>query len=627
MNPKMNLLKIFLSALIINAFLFQSVPVKAQDIVASDDISSSSSVFVFRKSSKASQSKFVARTTAKRNTVQRVQSRKLVRDQVAKVTPKRTNIKKVDPNTVAAVVKPKNGQKPKPIPTTTKIKASDDLAGAAETYLEKGDADTAVEYFRQAIELNPKNQNAKLGLSEALSEQGDQLADAHSLVAALPVYQEALKFDDKNASAYAGLGSVYDEQEKTDLALTNYEKALELNPKLTELYASTGILYYEKGEVAKADEYLTKALANSPQDSETQYFLGLVRYKQNRNDEALAALKQSIQLKETPEAHYYLGEVYDRLDRDKEALAEYNKAVALNPRYREAWFDLGAANYNRGRYEEAINSYSQAIKLENDNAEAHANLADVYRQLKQYAKAEGEYQLATVLYERMPKEKVSAIELAELYSRYGFVLGRLSKWNSAITTLTKAITISPDKVDYTNIGWAYLNAGQLDRANKKDADAQAKLAKGAEYLQKAIAQDDKFVAAYMNLGVTYNESGNFQGAVDALKKCTELRKNWLVAHNELGFAYRQLKDYNNAVENFKRVTEIDSKFAPGFYNLAEAQFRGGNLKDAKKTQDKLRKLNPNMANQLEVLFLGGALTNTPNPAKNLENKIKSKLPY
>ena len=79
------------------------------------------------------------------------------------------------------------------------------------------------------------------------------------------------------------------------------------------------------------------------------------------------------------------------------------------------------------------------------------------------------------------------------------------------------------------------------------------------------------------------------------------------AINELGISYRQLKDYANAIEQFKKTVELDEKFAIGWYNLGEAEFRNGNIKEAKKAHEKLRPLNRNMANALEIMILGAKL--------------------
>ncbi|MEK7725441.1 MAG: hypothetical protein AAB336_13895, partial [Acidobacteriota bacterium] len=60
--------KAFFSALLLWSLLLNSIPVMAQgEMVTSEDISGGSSVFVFRRSSKAPQAKFAPKSKPKRN--------------------------------------------------------------------------------------------------------------------------------------------------------------------------------------------------------------------------------------------------------------------------------------------------------------------------------------------------------------------------------------------------------------------------------------------------------------------------------------------------------------------------------------------------------------------------------
>jgi len=65
-----------------------------------------------------------------------------------------------------------------------------------------------------------------------------------------------------------------------------------------------------------------------------------------------------------------------------------------------------------------------------------------------------------------------------------------------------------------------------------------------------------------------------------------------------------LNDYDNAVKEFEKAVNLNDKYAIGYYNLGEAQFRRGNVKEAKKAHEKLKKLNQNLANALEILIIG-----------------------
>jgi len=626
--------------LILCGFIWNLVGISAQDIVSSDDISGGSSVFVFRKSSKVPQTKASSRAQPlKRSLAQRTETRKKVREQistVAKIQPTRKRTPKVDPALVAAALSTganrnprapgvKSPQEKKPAPEASKEQASIALAGAAEVYLDRKEIDKAIEYFKESIRLNPQNSAATMGLSEAYVRKGDDALENISPESSTFFYDEAIKLDAKNSAAYAGLGQAKDALQQDDQALTNYLKALELNASLSELLGPVGTIYFQKGEIALAESYLMKAVAARPEDPDTQFYLGLVRFKQNRNEEAISAFRNAIaQNPNSAENHYYLGEVFDRIDRENEAIAEYKEAVRINPKYVDAWFDLGVANYNRGRYDEAIAAYTETLRLKNDHAEAHANLADVYRQLatatkepakrnELFGKANGEYSIAAVFIKNDP----------DLLSAWGYCLGRVGRWASTIDVLNKAVVLSPDASDYTNLGWAYYNSAQKDLRENKTADANSKLLLAKSTLEKAVSVNDRFEAAFLNLGITYTDLGDYNAAVNALKTATGLRKNWVIGINELGIAYRRLSNFDDAVSQFKRATDIDEKFAPGFYNLAEAEFRRGNVKEARKAQDKLRKLNPNLANQLEVILSGAVLSQ---PKQQVENKVNENNP-
>jgi superkiller protein 3 len=288
------------------------------------------------------------------------------------------------------------------------------------------------------------------------------------------------------------------------------------------------------------------------------------------------------------------------------------------------------AYYNREKYLDAVAAYQEAIKYKNDYAEAHANLAETYRQLGSderdgvkkrdwFGKAIGEYSIAVAFIK----------DDTELYSSYGYTLGRLGRWTQAIDALKKAITPRSDAVDYSNLGWAYYNGSQEDAKTKQEAASKQKLQEARAALEKAVSLDNKFEAAYLNLGITQNDLGDFAAAVISLQTALKLHKNWTFALNELGIAFRKLDRLDEAVEQFKKATDSDSNFAAGYYNLAESEYRRGHTKEAKKAQDKLRKLNPNLARQLDVIFSGAVLNQVQNQVQqnNPLNKIpKPKFP-
>jgi superkiller protein 3 len=122
------------------------------------------------------------------------------------------------------------------------------------------------------------------------------------------------------------------------------------------------------------------------------------------------------------------------------------------------------------------------------------------------------------------------------------------------------------------------------------------------------------------LGVTYNGLGEHQNAVEALTKANALRKDWIIAINELGIAFRQLDNLKEAIWQFQRAVNLDGNFALGYYNLGEAFHKKGNKKEARKAQEKLRQLNPALAQQLENAIKGIA-------ANEAKRQIRKRVPW
>ncbi len=587
-QPSKNLLTI----IILSTLLTTGLLLTAQDLPSNEDLSLGSSIFVFRSSGRTAQKKFVSVAKVKRTAVQKVAAVKNIRkqyDALPVVATRRSRVKTAPLTNGQASIGRKSARE-----------ASLTLTGAAQYYYQNNDIDKSIDYYRQAIDLDTKNTDAKLGLSDALAGKGGDLVAADKNQQARALFEEAIKLNDKNSIAFSGLGEVYDALDDNAKAISNYEKALLLNADLTELNTPLGILYAQKGDLPKAESFLNKSLANNQSDATAQYFLGTVRLKQNRFEDARAALTESVRLDANlPEAHYTLGEALAKLDREADAVKEYKEATRLKPNYVDAWFGIGAAEYEQKNYDASINAYKETVRLKNDSGEAHANLADAFRQAKRYGEANGEYGLAAVFIK----------DDAELYSNWGFCLGIVQKWDNAVVRLNQALSLSADYIDYTNLGWAYYNSAQIDLKSKRPTEAQTKLLSAKTALQKAVELKSNFAPALINLGITLNDLGEYQAASDILKRANDQRKNWLFAINELGISYRKLNDYDNAIKQFQKAVDINDKYAVGYYNLGESQFRAGRVKDAKKSLDKLKKLDRNAAAVLEILITGAKLKN------------------
>lgn len=281
-------------------------------------------------------------------------------------------------------------------------------------------------------------------------------------------------------------------------------------------------------------------------------------------------------------------------NRNPRIAATNKKPPATTSNAVETLFNQAVENYNRENYSQAIDDYRQVIALDAMHPDAHANLASAYRQLEQFAEANSEYKLAA--------EYIK--DDADLFSEWGYCLGKVDEWSKAIARLTAAKELTPDAIDLANVGWAYLNAARKESRLSNQTEARNDLVSGREILRQAVESNPQLAAALLNLGIVYNELGEYENAVEILKKANALRQDWLTAVSELGTAYLKSNDYSAAAIQFQKAIELDENFAPGYQNLGEAQYKLGRKKDAKKTLEKLRQINPELAPKLQKVLKG-----------------------
>lgn len=596
-------LKSFFSSTVLISICFSTLIVFPQDMVASDDIlTGGASVFVFRKSRKEPQLKATGR--AMRNPAAKSRYARHRYDAELAANRKRRVAQSKENQALLARNRARQQQ-------AARLAQSNTLTAKADVLLESKQTDQAIATYREALKSNPKNDAARSGLSEALVVKGiDAAGDANDMSGAM-YFEEAVTLDPNNDVAYAKLGDIYNAANDPNRARLNYEKALQINPELTTLYVPVGISYLNAGEIAKAETALQNAEKHGVSDAEFYNLQGMVLYKQNRNDEALAAFDRALSMdRQNATAKYYRANLLDRMNQPDQSVAAYRETVATAPDYAPAWFDLGVVSYNRGDYATAEKSYREAIRIDPDYYQAHANLASTLRQLERYSEANAEYKLAEVGIKDNP----------DLYSEWGYCLGKTNEWDKSVVRLEQARKLSPDAVDDTNVGWGYYNAAQVDKQNKKDADANAKLQKGKESLQTAVQKNPRLDAAYMNLGSTNNALGDFAAAVAALNIALNLRSNWVIAINQLGLGYRGLNNLPAAIQQFNRVVALDANNVSGLFNLGAAQYAIGDKKGAKKTQERLRKIDPTIAGRLDNILNGKAVID------ETKRKIESKVP-
>ncbi|MEO9028848.1 MAG: tetratricopeptide repeat protein [Ktedonobacteraceae bacterium] len=109
-------------------------------------------------------------------------------------------------------------------------------------------------------------------------------------------------------------------------------------------------------------------------------------------------LPQPIQLRlKTKQDWLNEGNALYNLKRYEEALDAYNRAIALDPNFANAYNNKGAALNGLKRYEEALDAYNRAIALDPNFANAYHNKGIALRNLKRPEEARAAFEKARQL--------------------------------------------------------------------------------------------------------------------------------------------------------------------------------------------------------------------------------------
>jgi tetratricopeptide (TPR) repeat protein len=210
-----------------------------------------------------------------------------------------------------------------------KLKARDDLNKGVGAF-KNGQYDTAIEFFKQARDLDPSLMNARLYLATAYASQyiPGAPSDANMKLGAQAVseFKDVLNIDPNNLSAIDGIGSIifqmagtpYDPK-KFEESKTYHQKHIDLKPNDPEPYYWVGVidwtLAFRANNEARA-EYNKNNIKKQVKDTDPLPASVRADYTAKYGsmaDEGITDLQKAIQLRpDYDDAMAYLNLLYRR---------------------------------------------------------------------------------------------------------------------------------------------------------------------------------------------------------------------------------------------------------------------------------------------------------------------------
>jgi tetratricopeptide (TPR) repeat protein len=267
-------------------------------------------------------------------------------------------------------------------------------------------------------------------------------------------------------------------------------------------------------------------------------------------------------------ARYNLGIVYNNLARYDQAREAFREVKEADSRLKlEATYNLGVAYYHLFQdwaYEEAIEQFQKVLgqlgKRTPDRhhrslmALTHCGLANVYAQ--QAGRQRGQ---AQALQTKVSSHCDQAVALAEedqeiqavAHVARGIAFSHTDDSGRAIDEFKAAVRLKPNyPVTYIYLGNSYLKQNNPDAAIR--------------WLQQAIRFNPRYEYAHYRLGEVYRTQGEDDLAIEAYRRAPNIAD----AHNDLGKILAERQQYNEALAAFRQAIALNSRLAEAYSNLA-----------------------------------------------------------
>jgi tetratricopeptide (TPR) repeat protein len=204
--------------------------------------------------------------------------------------------------------------------------------------------------------------------------------------------ESCLEYDENNAEARSKLAEIYFIVRKYQLAMDQTVRLLELDPSNTRALFMQGMILKEAGDTTAAINRFQRAIELDERFYEPYMQLGVL-YTARENPVCVEYFTGALRIRPNSEEALYgralWYQEHDDLDR---AMQDYTSIVQINPRNKNAHFNMGYLHYTYLKvYDQAIKHYSDAIAVDSSYAEAFYNRGLCYEALGDVAAAAADY--------------------------------------------------------------------------------------------------------------------------------------------------------------------------------------------------------------------------------------------
>ena len=315
-------------------------------------------------------------------------------------------------------------------------------------------------------------------------------------------------------------------------------------------------------------------------------------------DKALSDFTKAIRLDpKNSDAWYNRGLANDIVNDLNKALADYTEAIRLSPKFFDAWFERANVKYKNGLFAEAIADYNECIRLNSKSYYSFNNRGEVYRFIGEYEKAISDHSKAISL---NPAN-------SHLYACRSYVYSEIGEYEKAITDYKQCYQLMSDtRYSYNYIVYPLVRLLRFEEAkiycNKYKSDFfyddtdTAKNETATRHYINAVAENipnNAFEDALANLNIALSQYGT--------EINPENKSEYTSVLSLKGYVLEQLNRNEEAIDIYNKALVINNLQPNVHEALARLNANKQIAKKADKTPPSIELISPQTSRGFNIV--------------------------
>lgn len=272
---------------------------------------------------------------------------------------------------------------------------------------QQGNIEGAIESYRQAARLDPRN-------PQILNSIGFLLSQRQRYAEAIVVLQESASLNPNNSATFLALGFALGQNRQLDEAADAYRRVLSLDSRSIDAFKGLGFVLSQQGDWIGAEQMYRQVIRLAPRDVKAYLNLGYALQQQGKFQEATAVYQSADRISPlNPDLWVALGDVALKQNQLRQAQEKYQRALAIDPRHSGANLAMAKFWEAQGDLDRAVAAYTIASRNSN-NREIYRKVANLHMQRNFTAAAIVAYRQ---LLERFPDDAPTYLELGKIFAQ------------------------------------------------------------------------------------------------------------------------------------------------------------------------------------------------------------------